>query len=274
MSAAFGIDIGGTGMKAAPVDVTSGELLGDRNRIPTPKPGTPEQVAEVVAELVGSFGWSGPVGCAYPAPIVGGTVKWVAHLDDSWAGVDIAGLLSSRIGAPVTIINDADAAGTAEMHHGAGVGRGGTVCFTAFGTGIGSSVFVDGTLVPNTEFGHMYLQGHTDDVEVWSSAKARERDDLDWPTWAGRVRDYLQHLEKIISPGLFILGGGISKRFEKWGPLLELDTEVLPARMRNNAGIVGAAMASAAGPSASSAPADGPGPSANPAAADSPGSAG
>ena len=252
MSAAFGIDIGGSGMKAAPVDVDSGNLLDKRYRIPTPKPGTPDKVADVVAELVTSFGWDGPVGCAFPAPITGGTVKWVAHLDDSWAGVDIAGTMGDRIGAPVTIINDADAAGTAEMTHGAGVGRLGTVCFTAFGTGIGSSVFVDGRLVPNTEFGHLYLDGHADDIETWAAAKAREREDLDWPTWVGRVQEYLEHLEKIISPGLFILGGGISKDFRKWGPLLDIDTEVAVAQMRNNAGIVGAAMASVGGGAARS----------------------
>ena len=120
----------------------------------------------------------------------------------------------------------------------------GTVCFTAFGTGIGSSVFVDGSLVPNTEFGHLYLAGHDDDVEVWTAAKVRKREDLDWPTWAGRVQEYLEHLERIISPGLFILGGGISKDFNLWGPLLNIDTEVAVAEMRNNAGIVGAAMAS------------------------------
>lgn len=244
MSAAFGIDIGGSGMKAAPVDAGTGELLDKRLRIPTPNPGTPDQVTDVVEELVTSFGWTGPVGCAFPAPIVGGTVKWVAHLDDSWAGVDIATTMSTRIGAPVTIINDADAAGIAEMTHGAGIGRSGTVCFTAFGTGIGSSVFVNGNLVPNTEFGHLYLAGHDDDVEVWTAAKVRKREDLDWPTWVGRVQEYLEHLERIISPGLFILGGGISKQFDIWGPLLDIDTEVVVAEMRNNAGIVGAAMAS------------------------------
>ena len=246
MSAAFGIDIGGSGMKAAPVDVSTGELLDDRLRIPTPKPGTPDEVADVVAELVTSFGWTDRVGCAFPAPIVGGRAKWVAHLDDSWAGVDIAGTMSGRIGAPVTIINDADAAGIAEMTHGAGVDRSGTVCFTAFGTGIGSSVFVDGNLVPNTEFGHLFLDGQVDDIETWTSAKAREREGLDWPTWVGRVQRYLEHLEKIISPGLFILGGGISKRFDEWGPFLDIDTEVVVAQMRNNAGIVGAAMATVA----------------------------
>ncbi len=231
-------------MKAAPVDVDTGELLDKRFRIPTPKPGVPHEVADVVYELVTSFGWTGPVGCAFPAPIVGGTVKWVAHLDDSWAGVGIAETMSNRIGAPVTIINDADAAGIAEMTHGAGVGRKGTVCFTAFGTGIGSSVFVNGNLVPNTEFGHLYLAGHESDVEVWTAAKVRTRENLDWPTWVGRVKKYLEHLEKIISPGLFILGGGISKDFDTWGPLLDIDTEVTVAKMRNNAGIVGAAMAS------------------------------
>lgn len=234
-------------MKAAPVDTSTGELLNKRFRIPTPKPGVPEEVADVVHELVTSFGWTGPVGCAFPAPIVGGTVKWVAHLDDSWAGVDIAETMSSRIGAPVTIINDADAAGIAEMTHGAGVGRRGTVCFTAFGTGIGSSVFVEGNLVPNTEFGHLYLAGHDDDVEMFTAARVRERDNLDWPAWVGRVKQYLEHLERIISPGLFILGGGISKNFDIWGPLLDIDTEVVVAEMRNNAGIVGAAMASVGG---------------------------
>ncbi len=245
MSTAFGIDIGGSGMKAAPVDVSTGELLDKRLRIPTPKPGTPDQLSAVVNELVGSFGWTGPVGCAFPAPITGRSIKWIAHLDDSWAGVDVAATMSDRIGAQVTVINDADAAGIAEMTHGAGANRPGTVCFTAFGTGIGSAMFVNGILVPNTEFGHLYLDGQVNDVETWASAQARERDNLDWPEWAARVRRYLEHLERIVSPNLFILGGGISKQFDRWGPLLDVETEVAVARMRNNAGIVGAAMVSA-----------------------------
>jgi len=244
MSTAFGIDIGGSGMKAAPVDTSTGELLDERLRIPTPQPGAPPQIADVISELVASFEWTGPVGCTFPAPIVGNTVKWVAHLDDSWAGVDIAETMTDRIGAPVTIINDADAAGIAEMTHGAGVGRKGTVCFTVFGTGIGSSVFVDGYLVPNTEFGHLHLAGHDEEVEMFAAARIRKRDDLDWPAWAGRVKQYLEHLETIISPSLFIRGGGVSKNFDVWGPLLAMDTEVAVAEMRNNAGIVGAAMAS------------------------------
>ncbi|WP_419917961.1 polyphosphate--glucose phosphotransferase [Candidatus Poriferisocius sp.] len=244
MSTAFGIDIGGSGMKAAPVDTSTGELLDDRLRIPTPEPSTPDRVSAVLNELVTSFGWTGPVGCAFPAPITGRSIKWVAHLHHSWAGVDVAGIMSDRIGAPVTIINDADAAGIAEMTHGAGVGRSGTVCFTAFGTGIGSAMFVNGILVPNTEFGHLHLDGQVQDVETWASARARERDNLGWPAWGARVQRYLEHLEKIISPSLFILGGGISKQFDEWGPLLDIETEVAVARMRNNAGIVGAAMVS------------------------------
>ncbi len=248
MSAAFGIDIGGSGMKAAPVDIDTGELLDQRYRLPTPKPGTPREVAGVAHELLRWFEWDGPVGCAFPAPVVNSTAKWVAHLDDSWTGVDIAAAMGDQIGASVTVINDADAAGIAEMAHGAGAGRQGTVCFTAFGTGIGSSVFVDGRLVPNTEFGHLYLAGHDSQVERWAAAKIRQRDDLDWPTWVGRIKQYLEHLETIISPDLFILGGGISKDFDVWGPLLEIDTEIAVAQMRNNAGIVGAAMASAGAP--------------------------
>jgi len=244
MGEAFGIDIGGSGIKAAPVDTRTGELLAERHRIPTPETGTPDEITEVICELASSFGWKGPVGCTFPGPVIGGSVKWVTHLDDSWAGIDIAHKMSSQLGAPVTIVNDADAAGIAEITHGAGLGRNGTVCFTAFGTGIGSSVFVNGMLVPNMEFGHLYLAGHQNDVERYAAARIRDEQELSWSTWTKRVRQYLQHLEILISPSLFILGGGISKDFHLWGPLLEVETEVAVAKMRNNAGIVGAAMAS------------------------------
>ncbi|MXW41937.1 MAG: ROK family protein [Acidimicrobiia bacterium] len=241
---AFGIDIGGSGIKAAPVNTLTGELLEKRHRIPTPKPGTPDAITEVIYQLVRSFGWNGPVGCTFPGPIVEGMVKWITHLDDSWAGMDFVQEMSNRIGAPVTVINDADAAGIAEIIHGAGVGRSGTVCFNAFGTGIGSAVFVNGSLVPNTEFGHLYLAGHHSDVETYAAARILDLEDLQWSTWVERVRQYLEHLETLISPSLFILGGGISKDFDIWGPLLEIETEVAVAEMRNNAGIVGAAMVS------------------------------
>ncbi len=244
MGEAFGIDIGGSGIKAAPVDVSTGELLDTRQRIDTPDPATPDAIAEVVHELVRSFDWDGPVGCTFPGPVVAGAVKWVANLDDSWVGIDIVNKISACIGAPVTICNDADAAGVAEMAHGAGVGCGGTVCFTAFGTGIGSAVFNNGVLVPNTEFGHLFLAGHNSVVEHYVSGKIRDATDMEWATWVGRVCQYLEHLEILISPSLFILGGGISKDFHLWGPLLEIDTEVAVAKLRNDAGIVGVAMLS------------------------------
>ncbi|MGA0885894.1 MAG: polyphosphate--glucose phosphotransferase [Ilumatobacteraceae bacterium] len=239
----FGIDIGGTGMKAAPVDLTgSGQLLADRYRISTPSPATPDAVAEVVVELVRHFEWEGPVGIALPSVVRNGVVHSAANIDDSWIDVDAQGLFASLLGCDVVVMNDADAAGVAEMSFGAGVGRNGVVMALTFGTGIGSALFVDGHLVPNTELGHLEFRG--DSIEKWAAASARKRDDLSWRKWAARVSTFLQTIDALFSPDLLILGGGASKSADKWVPLLEARPEIVVADFANSAGIVGAAMES------------------------------
>jgi polyphosphate glucokinase len=235
-----GVDIGGTGMKAAPVDLSTGELVGHRVRFDTPKPATPDAMAEVVAQLVASFDIGGPVGAAFPAVVRHGVIGSAANIDRSWVGVNAAELFSAATGREVTVVNDADAAGIAEMSFGAGRGRNGVVLVLTFGTGIGSGLFIDGHLVPNTELGHLEIDG--EDAEWNAAASARERHRLTWPQWAPRVQRYLEEIEKLFSPDLIIIGGGASKRSSKWLDLIEIDTEICAAAMTNNAGIVGAAI--------------------------------
>jgi polyphosphate glucokinase len=241
----FGIDIGGSGIKAARVDLDTGEVIGERLRMPTPSPATPGQVAAVVDELTVRHGWSGPVGICLPAVVRHGVVRTAANIDDSWIGTDADSLFAEATGHPVTVLNDADAAGLAEMTWGAGRGRDGVVICLTFGTGIGSGVFVDGVLVPNTELGHLELDGQ--DAEHRAAAKIRERDDLSWEEWAERVARYLRHVAFLFSPDLLILGGGVSKKPDKWLPHV-LDgwaddgCEIVVAEAANNAGIAGAAM--------------------------------
>lgn len=238
---ALGIDIGGSGIKGAPVDLERGVLLEERFRIPTPQPSTPKRVAKTVAKIVGHFGWSAPIGCTFPAIIKDGVVGSAANVDDSWIGTDGAALLGGATGCPVTLVNDADAAGLAEVRLGAAAGRAGVVLVLTFGTGIGSALFVDGVLVPNTELGHLELDGHAD-VEDWAAASAREREGLTWPEWGERLDRYLQHVDALFSPDLIVVGGGASKRFDRYRDQLAVGAEVVPATMRNNAGIVGAAL--------------------------------
>jgi polyphosphate glucokinase len=241
----FGIDIGGTGMKAAPVDLATGELVADRFRIATPSPATPERLAEVVAELVGHHRWTGPVGVCMPSVVSNGIVRSAANIDDSWIGVDGDALFTGAIGAPVHLLNDADAAGLAEMIWGAGCGRPGVVlCFT-FGTGIGSGLFVDGVLVPNTELGHLELDGV--DAEVRAAASARKRDDISWKEWGDRVDRYLRHVAMLFSPDLIVVGGGVSKQPKKWFDRLDPGCEVAVAELANDAGIAGAALVAPGG---------------------------
>lgn len=237
---AFGIDIGGSGMKAAIVDTATGELLSERFRIDTPKPATPEAMAIVVRELAAEHEWTGSVGCAFPAVVRNGIVGSAANIDESWLDVNADETFTEALDAEVHMINDADAAGLAEVRFGAGRGRDGVVMVLTFGTGIGSGLFIDGVLVPNTELGHLELDGH--DAEKRAAASARDRHDLSWKKWAERVERYLQHVEALFSPDLFIVGGGASKRSEKWLPEISIDTEIVPAAMQNNAGIVGAAL--------------------------------
>jgi polyphosphate glucokinase len=238
---ALGVDIGGTGIKAAPVDVAAGKLLADRQKIATPQPATPDAVAGVVTELVKAFSWTGPVGITFPGVVVNGTTRTAANVDHSWIGLDARSLLAKATGLDVSVLNDADAAGMAEMAFGAGVGVKGTVLMLTLGTGIGSALFVDGILVPNTEFGHIEIHGK--DAEKRASEHAREIHDLSWDKWAARVDEYLQHMEALLSPQLIIIGGGISKQSDKFVPKLTgIQAKIVPAAMLNDAGIVGAAM--------------------------------
>ena len=240
----FGVDIGGTGIKGAPVDLDRGDLSDERFKVATPHPATPDGVIEGVHEVVTHFGWSGALGVTFPGVVVDGVTRTAANVDHHWIGVDARKLLSDRLGLPVVIMNDADAAGVAEMTFGAGRGRGGTILMLTLGTGIGSALFVDGRLVPNTELGHLELHGH--DAEKRASVKAREDEDLSWEHWAHRLKKYLAHLEMLFSPDLFVLGGGVSRKPEKFLPLIEgISAEIVPAELQNNAGIVGAAMAAA-----------------------------
>lgn len=227
-------------MKAAIVDLATGELASERFRIDTPKPANPEAMAEVVCELIEHHGWSGPLGVAFPAVVRNGVVRSAANIDKSWLNVDADELFTNVSGLDVHMLNDADAAGIAEMQFGIGRGRPGVVMMLTFGTGIGSGLFVDGVLVPNTELGHLELDGH--EAEKRAAASARDRDDLSWKEWAERVETYLEHLEVLFSPDLFIVGGGASKKPDKWLPHIDIATEVVPAEMANNSGIVGAAL--------------------------------
>lgn len=236
----LGIDIGGTGMKAAPVDLVTGRFLTARRKIFTPQPATPEAMAGVVAELVGTFDYTGPVGVAFPSIVRHGVAKSAANIDSSWIGTDIDATFTAASGCDVHVVNDADAAGLAEMRYGAGVGRMGVVLMLTFGTGIGSALFTDGLLVPNTELGHLEVDGF--DAETRASARAREREDLSWKQWAKRVNRYLEVVDFLFSPDLIIAGGGISRQPDKWMPYIKTDVEIIPAAMTNDAGIVGAAL--------------------------------
>jgi len=239
---ALGIDIGGSGIKAAPVDVTTGKLLADRQKIDTPRPALPGPVADVVNKLTNSFSWSGPVGITFPGVVVDGVTRTAANLDPAWIGLDATSLFAQATGNPVRVLNDADAAGVAEVTFGAGAGEKGTVLMLTFGTGIGSALFTQGILVPNTEFGHIEIRGR--DAETRASEHAKELEDLSWGKWAGRVDEYLRHMEALLSPHLIIVGGGVSKQADKWVPRLTgIRARIVPAALLNDAGIVGAAMA-------------------------------
>lgn len=237
------MDIGGSGIKGCLVDLDEGRLVGERLRIETPQPSLPEPVYGVVAEIVDSFGWDGRVGVTFPGVMKSGVAHTAANVDKSWIGTDVDAGLSRLVPGSVETLNDADAAGLAEMRYGAGRDRRGVVLMLTFGTGIGSALFVDGQLVPNTEFGHIQVDG--EDGELRASAAAREREELSYPEWARRVDRYLDVLEAGLWPDLIIVGGGVSKKARKWVPLLSTRTPVVPAELQNDAGIVGAALAAA-----------------------------
>jgi polyphosphate glucokinase len=246
---ALGIDIGGTGIKAAPVDLETGTFVTDRVKIATPHPAVPDAVAEVVQKLVAGFSWSGPIGCTFPGVVMNGVTRTAANLDPAWVGLDARSLLSKTVGQDIRLINDADAAGVAEMTFGAGKGEPGTVFMVTFGTGIGSALFVDGILVPNTEFGHLEIRGK--DAEERASERAKAAADMSWKHWAKNVNEYLEHVEALVSPQLIIVGGGISKQSDKFLPLMSgIQARVVPAAMYNDAGITGAAMSAHPGSAA------------------------
>jgi len=235
------VDIGGSGIKGCVVDLEIGQLVGERVRIETPQPSLPDPVYGTVAKIVDSFGWTERIGVTFPGVMKHGVAHTAANVDKTWIGTDVDAGLEQLIPGSVITLNDADAAGIAEMRYGAGRDQRGVVLMLTFGTGIGSALFVDGHLLPNTEFGHIQVDG--EDGERRASAAAREREDLDYPTWARRVDRYLDVLEAGVWPDLIIVGGGVSKKAHKWVPLLTTRTPVVPAQLQNDAGIVGAALA-------------------------------
>ena len=236
----IGIDIGGTGIKGAAVDPDAGQLVGERVRLPTPHPATPEAVAATVVQLLDQMGVDGPVGLTLPAVVRAGVVETASNIDQAWIGTDAVELFGTATGRPVGVVNDADAAGIAEIRFGAGRHQAGVVVMVTLGTGIGSALFVDGVLVPNTELGHLPL--HHGDAEDWAAESIRELDDLSWKAWAGRLERYLELVERVLWPQLIIVGGGVSAKADKFVPRLALSTVVVPAQLHNDAGIVGAAL--------------------------------
>jgi polyphosphate glucokinase len=237
----LGIDVGGTGIKGALVDTRHGRLLGERHRIATPRPATPKAVAATVAEIVSHFGWTGPIGCAIPAVVQRGIVRTAANISRSWIGKNANELFEQATGRAVTVINDADAAGYAEMHFGAGRGHTGVVIVVTLGTGIGTALFVNGHLVPNSELGHLEIRGK--DAEKRAAESVRVAEGLGWAAWARRVDKVLHRLQRLLWPDLLIIGGGVSKKSDKFIPHLTLRVPVVPAQLGNEAGIIGAALA-------------------------------
>jgi polyphosphate glucokinase len=239
----LGIDIGGSGIKGAPVNIETGELTAERHRIPTPQPSAPDAVASVVAQIAQHFNWQGAIGCTFPAVIKNGIVRTAANVDSSWVDTNGEQLISAKTGNSVLLLNDADAAAIAEMEFGAGKGRSGVVIMHTFGTGIGSAIFVNGQLLPNTEFGHMEIR--CKEAEHRASSRNRTEEDLKWQTWAIRVNEFLGRMEALFWPDLFIIGGGVSRKHDKFLHMLNTRAEIVPAQMRNQAGIIGAAVAAA-----------------------------
>jgi polyphosphate glucokinase len=241
----FGIDVGGSGVKGAPVDLQTGDLAANRLRIPTPRPSTPEAVAGAIAQIVESHGWNGPVGVTIPSVVRSGVVETAANIDDGWVGLDAAAMLSDRLEMPITVVNDADAAGLAEARYGAAKGVDGVVILLTFGTGIGSAYLHDGRLIPNTELGHLIFKGQK--AEHYAAGRLVKRGELEIDWWARRVDELLGYIEELFWPDLFVFGGGISKRFETYSHHFTTQAPIVPAVLRNQAGIVGAAFAASIG---------------------------
>lgn len=240
----LGIDIGGSGIKGAPVNTKTGQLIKARHRIPTPEPATPKAVADVIKELVKHFNWEGPVGCGFPAVIQNGVVRTAANIDKSWINTNARELFSKVTGQPVCVINDADAAGMAEIKFGAGKNFKGTILLITVGTGIGSVVFTNRKLLANSEFGHINLNGQ--DAELYASDAVRKNEGLEWDIWAKRFDEYLLEMERLLWPELIIIGGGVSKKKKKFFEHLTVKAKVVPAKLLNEAGLVGAALAAKA----------------------------
>jgi polyphosphate glucokinase len=236
----FGVDIGGSGIKGAVVDLDTGQLAAERVKVMTPTPSTPERVGQAVAEVVRHAGWSGPIGATFPAAVIQGVAQTAANVDASWVGTNIEKVLSDAIGQPVLAVNDADAAGLAESRHGIAQGHAGLVVVTTLGTGVGSALLHNGILIPNSELGHIQIDGV--DYETKASASARDRDGLSWERWAKRLQKYYSALEAYLWPELFVVGGGVSRKSDKFLPLLDLRTPIVAATLQNEAGIVGVAM--------------------------------
>lgn len=237
----LGIDIGGTGIKGAPVDVQTGEFLSERFRLMTPEEARPGPMAQVVAEIAGKFNWKGPVGVGFPAAVRHGVAMTAANISKKWLGLNVETLLADATGCPVRVVNDADAAGMAEMTFGAGKGVKGVVLIVTIGTGLGTAVFTDGVLLPNAELGHIEINNK--DAELTASDSARKRNDMGWDDWAEELNTYLTTLERLLWPDLIILGGGVIKKQEKFVPRLRLKARLVSAQLMNDAGIVGAALA-------------------------------
>ncbi|MFO1428138.1 MAG: ROK family protein [Steroidobacteraceae bacterium] len=247
-SALLGIDVGGSSIKLAAVDGASGRIVGDVASVPLPMPSTPARVLDAARAAAGgpAAGATGAIGLAIPSVVRGGVALTAANVDASWIGTDVAGLLAQRSGRPCVVLNDADAAGLAEMRFGAGRDLGGVVFVLTLGTGIGTAPFVDGRLLPNTELGHLHLAGiDAADGEQYASARVRTQQGLDWPEWVARLNRYLGELQRLFWPDAFILGGAVSEHFDEWGPLVRVAARVLPAQFRGQAGVVGAALAAA-----------------------------
>ena len=242
MSTVLGIDIGGSGVKGAPVDLEAGDFAADRFRNETPERSTPDNVVRIVGEIIDHFAdtlGDAPVGITVPAPVRHGVTPMMANLDEAWEGLQADKFFADKLGRSVTLVNDADAAGLAEVQYGAAKGTQGVVILATLGTGIGTAVINDGILLPNTEFGHIEIDGH--DAESRAAMSVKENEELSWSEWAERLQRYYSELEKLLWPDLFVVGGGVSKKHEKFLPLLDLKTPIIPATLKNKAGIIGAA---------------------------------
>ncbi|RNC83265.1 MAG: ROK family protein [Balneola sp.] len=237
----LGIDVGGSGIKGAIVDTEKGELITERFRLVTPQPATPDAMIETMIAIIRHFDWHGPIGCGFPAAVVNEIIRTAANIDNSWIGVNASKRIEKETGCPVHLVNDVDAAAYAEMNFGAGVGEHGTVVMAAFGTGIGTAIFRNDQLIPNTEFGHVYLKNGKK-AEHYSANSVREKNEMSWKKWGKRVNKYLQYMEALFWPDLFIIGGGVSKDFDSFKEYIDVEARVVPAASRNHAGIIGAAL--------------------------------